>query len=397
MKKQILMILVSLMSFTGTAHADDFVWGKATWNIQDGTTFKSIDELKENGLTLTYPYSSSFPLTFLHVITVEYNLYIDDATEPIQSSASAQMSAVVDFTERYADDFVEGHRYKIVTTKASLNWANLATYETEVLSTNEDSYTISFVIEGPELVKTIEVEGTMALTITDQDWWPTFSELDTEAIKNALGITETDEAAVKGLNKNGSYNPYYIDPFDGWRDAEGEFTVWGGNAYNLLGHNAYPAVYCIKMTETLDSVYYYFYDHWKVYNPEDPGEVPGSETGVKRRAPETHFYNTVWDWEWIDDEGNPQVTKYTRYWRCDEGEDYKASFAIIANGKMVRVNATMHFVSQEQFAELTPVNSVKVVESSNTAIYSLDGRRQQSLTRGLNIVRQGNTVRKILK
>ena len=409
MKRIVLMTLVSLLTLT-SLYATEFEWGPATWSIQDGAVFKSIQELKQTGITLTFPNPSGYQLTFLNMISVEYDLYVDDATEPIKSHASAQMSTVVDFSDKNADDFVEGHRYRIVTTKNRLMQANLATYVTDTISTNEDSYTISFTLEGPELVLTMDVEATMALTITDQSWWLTYSEIDTQAIMNALGINEMVEAQAYGLNVNGSYNMALLSPdfgydvFDGWRDADGEYTVYNGSAgggiYNLLGHNPYPAVYCIKLNETCDSVFYYFYDWWKEYNPEDPGTGGGTIVTTVLRAPETHYHSTIWDWEWTDDEGNPQVTQYTRMWRCDEGEDYKASYAFIANGKMVRLDCTMHFVSQEQYDEyLTPVNSVKVTETSPITIYGIDGRRKQTLTRGLNLVRQadGTTLKVLVK
>ena len=249
--------------------------------------------------------------------------------------------------------FVEGHKYRLVTTSTVLAQANLATLSTDTLSISTDSYSISFSIKGPELVKTIDVEGTMALTITSQDYDLTYSLLDADGIKQALGISDISEATVYGLNGNGSYNPNYIDPFDGWRDADGEYTVWGGGAgggvYELLGHNPYPAVYSIKISEKADSIYYYFYDYWTEYDPNAADSIGGGTIQqAPRRAPETHYHNMVWDW----DNGDGTITQYTRRWRCDEGSDYKAAFAIIANKKMVRINATLHFVSQEEYAAL---------------------------------------------
>ena len=41
--------------------------------------------------------------------------------------------------------------------------------------------------------------------------------------------------------------------------------------------------------------------------------------------------------------------KYRRNYRCDEGSDYKASFVVKANNKYVLINATLHFVSIEDY------------------------------------------------
>ena len=398
-----LFSVVTLLSLT--TQAADFQWGTAAWNIQDGKVYEDISDLKQEGIVLTFTNPANYSVSFFQLLAVNYDLFVDDQTEPIKAGASSEpgKGLVVEFDY----DFVEGHRYKIVTTESRLMQANLATRQTDTLSTNTDSYTISFSIKGPELVKTIEVEGTMALTITNQEATPTYSELDTEAIKSALGISEMSEAKAYGLNLNGSYNraltspDFGYDVFDGWRDADGEYTVYaggaGGGIYNLLGHNPYPAVYCIKITEALDAIYYYFYDYWKEYDPNAPDSGGGIISMAPRRAPDTHYHNMIWDWEWTDEEGNPQVTQYTRYWRCDEGEDYKASYAIIANKKMVRINATLHFVSQEEYEKLMGMNSVKLSGKGETAVYGIDGRRRQSLTRGLNVLRQADgTATKVL-
>lgn len=350
MKRHLLTLIVALTALCQASAQTTFQWGTATWNFEDGTVFQSIDDLKQAGITLTYPNPAGFTLTFFNIIGVDYDLYVDGATEPIPSAASSgQGNTIVNFGNRHADDLVEGHKYRIVTHGAVLAQANLATYSTDTLSTDNTSYSISFEIKGPELVKTIDVESSMSLSITSQDYDLTYSLIDTKEVCSLLGISSISEAAVWGLNVNGSYNPYFRDPFDGWRDADGEYTVWGGNAYSQLGHNAYPAVYCIKLNETADTVSYFFYDYWREYDPNEDDSTGGGTIvqQAPRRAPDTHYNRIVWDW----DNGDGTTTKYTRNYRVDEGSDYKASFAIIANQKMVRVNATMHFLSQEAYAE----------------------------------------------
>ncbi|MBR3513549.1 MAG: DUF5115 domain-containing protein [Bacteroidaceae bacterium] len=352
MKRHLLTLIVALTALCQASAQTTFQWGTATWNFEDGTVFQSIDDLKQAGITLTYPNPSNFTLTFFNAIPVSYDLYVDDATEPIKDSASGHGSTTVSFTGKHADQYVEGHRYRIVTTGAALVQVvpvDLATYSTDTLSTDNTSYSISFEIKGPELVKTIDVESSMSLSITSQDYDLTYSLIDTKEVCSLLGISSISEAAVWGLNVNGSYNPYFRDPFDGWRDADGEYTVWGGNAFSQLGHNAYPAVYCIKLNETADTVSYFFYDYWREYDPNENDSIGGGTIvqQAPRRAPDTHYNRIVWDW----DNGDGTTTKYTRNYRVDEGQDYKASFAIIANQKMVRVNATMHFLSQEAYAE----------------------------------------------
>lgn len=397
MKKTLLLFLMVFVAVT-TTYAKDFVWGTATWNIEDGKVYNDIDDLKAEGIVLTYPNPTNYTLTFFHMLAVEYNLYVDGAEEPIQANASAQQGTAVQLDY----PFVEGHSYRIVTTKALLAKANLATYSTDTLSINEDSYTISFEVKGPEVVKTIDVDGTMALTITDQNAELTYSLVDTVSIIQALGIASVAEAEVYGLNVNGSYNPYFIDPFDGWHDADGEYTVYSGNnsfIYEIVGgHNPYPPVYCVKLNATCDTVSYFFYDSWKIYDPDDPGEVPSSSG--KRRAPQTSYNNIVWDWEWIDGDGQPQVTQYLRSYRVDEGSDYKASFIVKANKKAAIINATLHFVSQEAYAAYIAA-SVKDVKNTSTqerpvAIYSPNGVSQSSLQKGFNIIRNSDgTTRKL--
>lgn len=342
MRKHLLALTTALLFMVGGASAQSFEWGTATWNIQDGTVYDGVDQLNAEGIVLTYPNPTDYTLTMLNMIAVDYNLFVDDDTEPIQLTASARGVTAVNFDYGY----VEGHRYKIETTGATLVQVNLATFSADTLTTDDTSYSISFVVNGPELVKTIEVEGTMALTIVDQNTQLTYSTLDTQEIAQALGIDDLSQAQVYGLNLNGSYNPYHAEYFDGWRDADGEYTLWNGGYNTYAGHNAYPAVYCIKITPQADSIYYFFYDYWKLYDPNDPDTQEGSGVQSRRKAPETSYHSILWEW----DNGDGTTTTYTRFYRCDEGKDYKASFAIVANKRMVRIDATLHFVSQEDYA-----------------------------------------------
>ena len=66
---------------------------------------------------------------------------------------------------------------------------------------------------------------------------------------------------------------------------------------------------------------------------------------VKRRLPDTHINRVIWDW----DNGDGTTTKFTRTYRCDVGSDYKASFVVKTSEKYVLINATMHFVSEEDY------------------------------------------------
>ena len=198
MRKHLLTLTTALLFMVGAASAQSFEWGTATWNIQDGTVYDGIDQLNAEGIVLTYPNPTDYTLTMLNMVAVDYNLYVDDATEPIKASASARGNTVV----RFDYDYVEGHSYKIETTGALLAQVNLATFSADTLSTDNTSYTISFVVKGPELVKTIEVEGTMALTIVDQNTQLTYSALDTQEITQALGI---DDISYRGTAEAISY------------------------------------------------------------------------------------------------------------------------------------------------------------------------------------------------
>lgn len=398
MKKIYFLLLLIATSFS-TANAQTFEWGTATWNIPDGKVFENIDEFNVDGVVLTYPNPANYTLTFLNAIGVSYDLYVDDATEPLKETASAQSSAAVSF----GYPFVEGHKYKIVTTGAALVFANLATYKTDTLSLNSDSYTLSFEIKGPELVKTIDVDAKMSLAITNQEAEKTVSLIDVNEVLSALGVGSIAEANIYGLKLNGAYVTYEWygpDYFDGWRDADGEYTSYNGGWNRLDGHNAYPAVYCIKINQACDSITYFFYDYWKEYDPNAGTEIGGGGviTPVKHRAPETSYNSVIWDWV---DEGDGTTYQYTRMYRCNEGQDYKASFAIVANKKMVKINATLHFVSQEDY--LTGVAALKHSDDEvvTTEYYSVGGARLSSPQRGINIVKSrladGRTVtRKVL-
>lgn len=399
MKKTLLILFAALTTLA--AQAQTFEWGTATWNIQDGRVYESIQEYEADPVALKFSNSNNYTLTFFHIISVKYDIFVDDATEPIHAGALAQGDTNVLFDY----DFPEGHDFRIVTTSNELVQLNLATYTTDTLSLNSDSYTISFRINGPEIVQTYNYEATMSLAIVDQEWWLTFSEVDTEALCKDLGINDITEAQLLGLNANGSYNraflsdKYGYDIYDGWRDADEGFTFWfnydNQERRNLLGHQPWPAVYCMKMNETCDTIKYYYYDDWKEYNPDDPGEVPviNDNSNVKqkalRRAPETHYNSIIWDWE--NEDGT--ITQYTRSYRCEEGQDYSASWIFKADKKAVKINATMHFVSQEAYAEyLAHVEEMKAQSSTAkpVAYYDLTGRRLNAPRRGFNIAKLSN-------
>lgn len=380
MKKFYLLLIFSLAAFT--SQAQTFQWGTAEWNIQDNWVFNDIVDYENTRVVLTYPNPANYKLTFLNVVAVACNIFVDDATEPVEFKATAQASTAVDISY----PFVEGHKYRIVTTGSALVQANLATYTTDTLSMNSDSYSISFSILGPELVNTFDVEGTMSLAITDQNWDLTYSLLDVNAIKESLGISDISEATIYGLQSNGSYVPYeYYGPgyFDGWRDADGDYTLWSGGYNHFAGHNAYPAVYSIKITEDADSIYYFFYDYWKEYDPEDSGETGGSGMQGKQRAPKTSYNSIIWDW----DNGDGTITQYNRLYRVDEGKDYKGSYLIKADKKYVLINATMHFVSIDDYNAHINNLSSEGKQIVSTEYYTLSGARTSQPQHGLNIVK----------
>ena len=233
-----------------------FEWGTATWNTEDGIVYDGIAEFNAAGLALTYPNPTGFNLTFLHIIAVEFDIFVDGNETPVKSVSTAQGSNIVTVEH----PFVEGHTYKLVSTRSLLAQANLATYTTDTLSVNTDSYSISFTIKGPELQKTIDVEAYMSLAITNQEYDKTVSKVDVADICATLGINDISEAVMHPLSPNDSYCDH-METFDWWRDADGEFTLYNGGWNPIFGHNAYPAVYCIKTNAAADSVTYYFYDY----------------------------------------------------------------------------------------------------------------------------------------
>lgn len=389
--RKFLLTLSALLLTLGVGAQITFEWGTASWNINDGKVFANIEELQQEGIVLTYTNPNAYALTLLNAVSVAYDLYVDDATEAIKDTATARGNVAVEFNY----PFVEGHRYKIVTTKSRLVRINLATYTDETISENNDSYSVSFTIEGPELVKTINRDAYMSLDIINQNEQLTYSLIDTTEVLSALGAKSTDELAIYGLNGNGSYNNYAGESwYDGWRDADGEYTKYNGGWDVVAGHNAYPAVYCIKISNKADSLFYYFYDYWKLYTEEEGDTIGGSTFGGSRkRAPQTSYNNIIWDWD-----NGDSIVKYKRSYRVDEGKDYKASFAVIANKKIVIINATLHFVSQEDFATAICPKKVTMADAVAEDRYTIDGRKIGKGTRkGLNIVRMSDgTVRKVL-
>ncbi|MBO4664066.1 MAG: hypothetical protein J5663_06595 [Bacteroidaceae bacterium] len=352
--RKLLLTLTAVLLAVGL-NAQTFEWGTASWNIEDGKVYNGIEELNAEGITLTYTNPNNYTLTFLNVATIEYDLFIDDATEPLAEQASAQGSVAITFDYPFA----EGHKYKIVTKKALLAEVNLATRTADNIAEDATSYSISFTVEGPELVKTFDVEAYQSLSIIDQNEDVTYSAIDTTEIINALGIKAISEATIYGLNPNGSYNVYFgKDWYDGWRDVNGEYTTYAGGWDGRASRNATPAVYSIKISDKADSLFYYFYDYWSEYKEDAPTETGGSTINGTRRRASTSYHNIVWEW----DNGDGTTTKYNRSYRVDEGSDYKASFAVVANKKYVLINATLHFISQEAYAELNKSNDEKKYE-----------------------------------
>lgn len=374
--------------FTGKpADNSVFVWGTAEWSIEDNRTFDSIEEFETAGLTLTYPNPTGYNLTFLNILAADCEVYVDGNAEAEKASFSGQAGTIL--TTKYG--FAEGHDYKIKVISAVLAQANLATRKTDTLSINNDSYTLSFRINGPELQKTIEVEAKMSLDIIDQNETPTVSEVNVAEITAALGINDISEADMHALNPDGSYNDH-MDYYDFWHAANGEFTNYNGGYDTYAGHNAYPAVYCIKINEAADSVTYFFYDSWKEYDPNESGSIPGigadTENGsgsqsVVRATPTTSYNSIIWDW----DNGDGTTTQYKRSYRVDVDNDYKASFIFVANRKSVTVNATLHFVE----GKVTGIENAKATTASGeTEYYTIDGVRLSTPQKGINIVREAD-------
>ncbi len=362
-----------------------FEWGTATWNTEDGVVYDGIAEFNAAGLALTYPNPTNFALNMFNALAVNMDVYVDDSEEPVKTVSTAQGGTVV--AVEYP--FVEGHAYKIVTTGAVLVQVNIATRTTDTLTTSTDSYSISFSIKGPELQKTIDVEAYMSLAITDQEYNKTVSKVDVADICATLGINDISEAVMHPLSPNDSYCDH-METFDWWRDADGEFTLYGGGWDNIFGRNAYPAVYCIKTNAAADSVTYYFYDYWTEYVPEEEGEVEGGT--VVTRAPETSRNSVIWDW--TNEDGS--VTQYKRSYRVDEGKDYQSRVMYVANGKSVIVRATLHFVSIDEYNNIMGIEDATTGSIEAVAYYSIAGVRQATLQPGINIVRYADgTARKV--
>lgn len=399
--KHLLLTALLVFATIATQAQITFKWGKATWNIENGRVYENIEEFDANPVTLTYDNPAGYTLTMFNIVAVDYDIYIDGATEALHEVATKQQGTDVTLTY----DFLEGHDYRIVVKGALLAKINIATYTTDTLTRNSDQYSISFRINGPEIVNTYKYEATMSLDIVDQNTDLTYSEVDVKSICADLGISDITEAKFIGLNPNGSYNKAFTAPeygydfWDGWRDADGSYTNWwgsdGAQYRNLLGHQPYPPVYCIKFNETCDSIFYFYYEsQWQEYNPDDPGTVPIVGGEVKgngpRRAPDTHYNSIVWDW--TNEDGT--ITQYVRHYRVDPGCDYGASFIFKTAEKAVVVNATMHFEGDE------PDNISTLNESltnKNIAIYDISGVRKQSLVKGINIiVEPDGTKRKML-
>ena len=370
----------------GDTDPTEFTWGTATWNTADNVVYDGIEAFEAAGLTLSYPNPSGFAFGPFHMMVVEFDLFVDNSTEPVKASSSARSSA--DVMIEYP--FVEGHSYKIVTTCALLGQANLSTYSTDTVAINtEDSYSISFTINGPELQKTIDVEGWMSLAITNQDYTRTISTVDVADICATLGISDISEAAMHPIRPNDSYCDH-MDYFDWWRDADGDFTPYNAGYNNIFGHNAYPAVYCIKVNETADTVSYYFYDYWTIIDPE-AGDNAGGGT-IVTRAPETVYSSDTVEWE--NEDGT--ITYYRRSWRVVEGEDYVSEVMYVANGKSVILRATLHFVTEEEWNEKTAITEAKAEATGITEYFSISGARLNALQQGINIVRYPDgTVRKV--
>ena len=350
MKKFLLSIFVALTAMINVNAQDEvtFEWGTATWSIEDGHVYEDLDDFTANPLTLEYSNPNDFAVTAMMPLSASYNLYIDDAEEPIERSASGiRMTTTISFNSSYG--FLEGHKYKIEVTGAELTQLvpdPVTIFRPETVGTSTDKYTITFTIKGPELAGTFDVEESMSLAIIDQNWTPTVSALDTVAICKALDVVDLTSAKLYGLNQDGTYNYYFgADWYDGWHDGNGDFTVYWGGWDSKAGRNAPVPVYSIKMSEKLDSIFYYFYDNWTEYVPEEQTDSVSGGTVTQGKMRASQNQSMIWDW----DNGDGTMTQYTRRWRCLEGEDYKASFAIVAGKKFVVINATMHFLSQDQY------------------------------------------------
>jgi len=70
---------------------------------------------------------------------------------------------------------------------------------------------------------------------------------------------------------------------------------------------------------------------------------------------------------------------------------------IIANKKAAQINATLHFISQEDYKTvITDIAGVKINDQTIKMIYNINGTRQNSLQKGLNIVKgTDGSIRKV--
>jgi hypothetical protein len=61
------------------------------------------------------------------------------------------------------------------------------------------------------------------------------------------------------------------------------------------------------------------------------------------------YNDSIWAWNWTTEEDVDTTTLYRRSYRVTEGQDYKAGFIVMANGKAVTINATLHFVDGQTY------------------------------------------------
>ena len=139
MKKTLLTLFTVLLAAVST-NAQEWQWGTATWNIEDGKVFEGIDDLNAGGIVLTYPNPADYPLTAMNAIGVAYEIYVDGDTEPIEDSSTTPFPLVAnDLSITLSYKFAEGHSYRVVTTGASLVAPNFVTYVTDAISHTTDS------------------------------------------------------------------------------------------------------------------------------------------------------------------------------------------------------------------------------------------------------------------
>ncbi len=111
------------------------------------------------------------------------------------------------------------------------------------------------------------------------------------------------------------------------------------------------------------------------------------------RAPQTVYSNDTVQW----DNGDGTFTPYRRSYRVEEGKDYVSEVMYVANKKSVLLRATLHFVSVEEWEEITAIEAPAQVAAEAVEYYSIAGVRQPSLQKGINIVRYADgTTRKVM-